>query len=78
MKKKIDVTVVNDPILVIKEIIKDAGDVAEELGGFLIRIVNEKKFPWIEVCRYLLSLNHDVWMETRDGELYIITSPKTD
>lgn len=78
MKKKVASATVQDPLITVKGIVRDTGEVTEELGGFLIKVKDRKNFPWADICRYLLSLNHDVWMEMREGELYIVTSPKAD
>ncbi|MEM3491829.1 MAG: hypothetical protein QXV24_01640 [Nitrososphaerota archaeon] len=76
--KRIVSTTVQDPMMTVKEMIKTAGEVSEELGGFIIQVKDPNNFPWSELFRYLLSLNHTVWIELRDDSLFIITCPKAD
>ncbi len=78
MKKRIDNTVIHDPLMIVKDMVRDTGEVSEELGGFLIKVINQNNFPWANVFRYLLSLNHEVWVEIRDEELYIVSCPWAD
>ena len=80
-KEKIKMTLsttVQDPMIIVKDIVKASGEVSEELGGFLIEVKDPNNFPWSDLFRYLLSLNHAVWIELRDDNLFIITCPKAD
>lgn len=76
--KKVVSTTIQDPMITVKDMIKDAGEVSEELGGLLIEVKDPKNFPWSDLLRYLLSLNHAVWIELRNNNLFIITCPKAD
>jgi hypothetical protein len=76
--EKIASATIQDPMETIKNMVRDTGEVSEELGGFLIQVKDPDKFPWGSVLRYLLSLNHDVWVDSRDGSICIVTCPKAD
>lgn len=76
--KRVVGVAVQDPMITVKEMIKGVGEVSEELGGFLVEVKDPKNFPWNDLFRYLLSLNHAVWVELRDDSLFIITCPKAD
>jgi len=76
--KKITSAAIQDPMETVKNMIRDTGEMSEELGGFLIQVKDPDKFPWGDVFQYLLSLNHNVWIDSRDGRLCIVTCPKTD
>lgn len=78
MDEKISSATIEDPMVIVKKMVKDAGEVSEELGGFLIQVKDPERFPWNDVLRYLLSLNHDVWIDSREGSLFILTCPKAD
>ncbi|MCS7146233.1 MAG: hypothetical protein RMJ28_02070 [Nitrososphaerota archaeon] len=54
------------------------GEIVEEYGGYAIRIIDGARFPWSKVCTLLLGADHEVWIEKRNGDLYIITKPITD
>jgi len=59
-------------------IVGDAGRITEEYGGFLIEVLDYRRFPWADVFRTLLRINHEVWVEDRDGRLIIASKPKPD
>lgn len=66
------------PETVISLLIGDTGECVSEYGGVIIKILNPEKFPWEHVFRTLLNLNHEVYVEERDGLLIIVSKPKID
>ncbi|MEN2974263.1 MAG: hypothetical protein ABDH32_01645 [Candidatus Caldarchaeales archaeon] len=66
------------PEIVIDLLIDDSGECAPEYGGMIIRVLKPDKFPWENVFRTLLKLNHEIYVDERDGLLTIISKPKID
>lgn len=62
----------------LRHLVDGNGEVLEEYGGFAIRILDERRFPWPEVCQYLLRLSHEVWIERRGDGLYLVSKPSVD
>jgi len=58
--------------------VADTGNVAAVYGGFEISVNDEDAFPWASVLRHLLESDHEVWVETRDGQLVIVTQASID
>lgn len=67
-----------DPRAVIEDIIGEYGKVMEEYGGYRIEVLNHMMFPWANVFKLLLRLGHEVWVDTDDERLLIISKPKPD
>jgi len=53
----------------IRDVVGGSGEVLEEYGGYAIWIVSGDRFPWSRVCRLLLNIGHEVWIEKR-GETF--------
>ncbi len=67
-----------DPETALDLLIAERGRVLEEYGGFIIEVIDQRGFPWPDVIRILLRINHEVWIEEREGKLYIVSKPKAD
>ena len=67
-----------DPEDVLDFIISDTGNISREYGGYVIEIHDATNFPWSAVIRTLLRINHEIWIESRDGKLVILSKPKAD
>lgn len=59
-------------------LIGDAGECVTEYGGVAIKVLDPGRFPWEHVLRTLLNLNHEVYIDERNGFLVIISKPKVD
>ncbi len=68
----------SDILSELKRLVGAYGEILEEYGGFAIKIIDERKFPWPDVCQLLLRLNHEVWIERRGDGLYMVSKPVTD
>ncbi|MCS7132767.1 MAG: hypothetical protein NZ918_03500 [Aigarchaeota archaeon] len=66
------------PEIIISLLIGDSGKCSSEYGGVVVKVLNPKEFPWEQVFRTLLNLNHEVFVDERDGSLMIVSKPKTD
>ncbi|MCS7126083.1 MAG: hypothetical protein NZ929_04145 [Aigarchaeota archaeon] len=66
------------PEIVIELLIDDSGECASEYGGMVIRVLKPDKFPWENVFKTLLKLNHEIYVDEREGILTIISKPKID
>ena len=67
-----------DPAEVLEFLVGETGRVLREYGGFLIEIHDVTGFPWSTVIRTLLKMNHEIWIESRNGRLVVISKPKAD
>ncbi|MEM1710895.1 MAG: hypothetical protein QXU12_00625 [Nitrososphaerota archaeon] len=66
------------PEVMISLMIGDSGETASEYGGVIIKVLDPGRFPWEQVFRALLKLNHEVYVEQQDDSLIIISKPKVD
>lgn len=64
------------PEVLMDLLIGDSGKCSSEYGGVVITVLKPDKFPWDHVFRTLLNLNHEVYVEERDGLLAIVSKPK--
>ena len=78
MKQQARLNVECDPEDVLDFLVGETGRVLPEYGGFLIEVHDSTGFPWSAVIRTLLKLNHEIWIESRNGRLVIISKPKAD
>jgi hypothetical protein len=58
----------------IKALVADTGTVNSFGGGFEVKVLDGKRFPWGVVLNYLTSLSHEVWV-TKDDALVIKSKP---
>lgn len=66
------------PEMIINLLIGDTGEAASEYGGVVIKVLNPSRFPWEQVFKTLLKLNHEIYIEQQDDSLIIISKPKVD
>ncbi|MEM0482696.1 MAG: hypothetical protein QXM16_07430 [Nitrososphaerota archaeon] len=62
----------------LRRIVDGWGEVEEEYGGYAIKIIEGGKLPWSKICSLLLSINHEVWVERRGKDMYIVSKPIAD
>lgn len=67
-----------DPQVVIEDIIGEYGTVMEEYGGYRIEVLNHTMFPWANVFKLLLRLEHEVWVDIEGEKLIIVSKPRPD
>ena len=72
-RKSVDITVEDS----LKKIIRDTGQVTVEYGGFAIKILDHRRFPWYKVFDILVE-HFDVWIEKKDQCVIIVTKQKID
>ncbi len=65
-----------DPEEELKTILSDAGEVGPLYGGFEIKVSKPTLFPWYRVIRLLIEIGQKVWIEEKEGQIYIISEPK--
>jgi hypothetical protein len=51
----------------LKALVADTGTVSSFGGGFEIKVLNGKRFPWGVVLDYLTGLPHEAWVTKEDG-----------
>jgi len=50
----------------LKALVADTGTVSSFVGGFEIKVLDGKRFPWGVVLDYLTGLPHEVWVTMED------------
>jgi len=50
----------------LKALVADTGTVSSIVGGFEIKVVDGKRFPWGVVLDYLTGLPQEVWVSKED------------
>jgi len=51
----------------VKALVADTGQVGSFVGGFEIKVLDGKRFPWGVVLDYLTRLPHEVWIVKEEG-----------
>ena len=62
----------------LRDMIDKAGNVNEVYGGYEITVNNKEKFPWYEICNFLLDSSFEVWVEKSQSNLIIMSKPAVD
>jgi hypothetical protein len=65
-----------DPETELKRIIKETGEVHAIYGGFEIKVLSPRSFPWHKLLDQLIEIGQKVWVERREGKIYIVSEPK--
>lgn len=65
-----------DPIERLREIMKDTGEVNSVYGGFEIKVSRPDHFPWYKLINELIKIGQRVWVEKREGKIYITSEPR--
>jgi hypothetical protein len=64
-----------DPETQLKRIIKETGETQAIYGGFEIKVLTPALFPWHELLNQLFEIGQKVWVERREGKIYIVSEP---
>jgi len=64
-----------DPIDQLKGIVKGTGKIDSVYGGFEVKVLKPKSFPWHQVINQLIKIGQKVWVEKREENIYIISEP---
>jgi hypothetical protein len=62
----------------LRDMIDNAGNVNEVYGGYEITVNNKEKFPWYEICKFLLDSSFEVWVVKSESNLIIMSKPAVD
>jgi hypothetical protein len=65
-----------DPETKLRKMVKDMGKVNSVYGGFEIRVAKPALFPWSRVFNLLTGIDHEVWINKREGKICITTEPR--
>ena len=65
-----------DPEERLKKMVKDTGKVNSVYGGFEIGVSKPTLFPWPKVFNLLTEIGQEVWINKREGKIYITSEPK--
>jgi hypothetical protein len=60
----------------LKETVKDMGDVTSIYGGFEIRVLKPKSFPWYKAFKQLIDIDQKIWVHERERKICIISEPR--
>jgi hypothetical protein len=64
-----------DPETELKRIIKETGEVHAIYGGFEIKVLKPTLFPWHKLLNQLFEIGQKVWVEKKEGKIYIVSEP---
>jgi hypothetical protein len=64
-----------DPMEGLKKIVKDTGRIDSVYGGFEIEVTSPRLFPWHKLLNQLIGIGQKVWVEKREGKIYIVSEP---
>jgi hypothetical protein len=64
-----------DPMEGLKKIVKDTGRIDSVYGGFEVKVLKPKSFPWHQVINQLIEIGQKVWVEKKEGKIYIVSEP---
>jgi len=60
----------------LKALVADTGTVNSIVGGYEVRVLNGKQFPWAVVLDYLVGQGLEVWV-TKEDVLVIKSKPSS-
>lgn len=64
-----------DPVEQLRGIVKGTGEIASVYGGFEVKVLKPKSFPWHQAINQLIKIGQKVWVEKREENIYIISEP---
>jgi len=59
----------------LRHLIADTGDVQEAMGGYKIKIMHSRAFPWDDVFKALLYRDFKVYVTRHKADLFIEANP---
>jgi hypothetical protein len=65
-----------DPETKLRKMVKDTGKVNSVYGGFEVWVAKPALFPWYRVFNLLTDIDHEVWINKREGKICITTEPR--
>jgi hypothetical protein len=65
-----------DPIERLRKMMKETGEVNSVYGGFEIKVVEPDHFPWYKLINELIRIGQRVWVEKKEGKIYITSEPR--
>jgi hypothetical protein len=65
-----------DPIGRLRKIMEDTGEVNSVYGGFEIKVSKPNHFPWYKLINELIKIGQRVWVEKKEGKIYITSEPR--
>jgi hypothetical protein len=60
----------------LKRVVKDTGEVISVYGGFEIRVSKPNLFPWYKVVKRLIAFGQEIWLDEKEGKIYMTSEPK--
>lgn len=63
---------------ILKEKIGNTANVVEDYGGYEITVINNEKFPWVEIFSLLLDSGFQVWIDKQNSHIQILSKPEVN
>jgi hypothetical protein len=64
--------------LILKKRIGTTAKIAENYGGFEITIIDNEKFPWVDVFSLLLDSGFQVWIDKKNSHIQVMSKPEVN
>lgn len=64
--------------LILKEKIGNTATVEEDYGGYEITVVDNEKFPWVDVFSLLLDSGFQVWIDKKNSHIQVMSKPEVN
>ncbi len=65
-----------DPVEKLKKTVGDTGEVQSVYGGFDVKVLRPRSFPWHELITDLIEIGQSVWIEKKENKIHIVSEPK--
>jgi hypothetical protein len=65
-----------DPLEELKKIAGETGTVSSVYGGFKVRVLKPRQFPWYKLIGELIKMGQRVWVEKKEGKIHITSEPR--
>ena len=68
----------NKLFLILKKAIGSTAKIVEDYGGYEITVIDNEKFPWVEVFSLLLDSGFQVWINKKNSHIQIMSKPEVN
>ena len=63
---------------ILKKIIGSTAKIVENYGGYEITIIDNGKFPWVDVFSLLLDSGFQVWINRKNSHIQVMSKPEVN
>ena len=50
----------------------------EDYGGYEITVIDDEKFPWVDVFSLLLDSGFQVWINKKNSHIQVMSKPEVN